>query len=295
MNANSQTILPFNAAILSWDEVLANGRSAVDETGELRTMNPAHLPPEPDLPDIYALCPGCDEHSGGGIFPAAELLLSDVCPAGQRLRGSAAGQYFEEKEDPSVEREGSTEVVLRRRGSARPSSLLNFRSLLKNWARSRWQALASRSRNEEKGDATEHHRRRVTMDCDASAASPMGSQALRSSASLLLLHDTTVSRSSSCLALNRKAWRTRPDPDFQQVANADNRLRGGSFPRFEALTPESSPDAGPRFSLTRVQALCSGYVETQKLRITRAWFFRRRAAVCRSRLSRIANAASSIS
>jgi hypothetical protein len=203
VNANPQTILPFASATLSWDEVLANGRSAVDETGELRTTNPAHLPPEPDLPDIYALCPGCDEHSGGGIFPAAELLLSDVCPAGQRLRGSAAGQYFEEKEDPSVEREGSTEAVLRRRSSTRPSSLLN--------------------------------------------------------------------------------------------SHADNRLRGGSFPRFEALTPESSPDAGPRFSLTRVQALCSGYVETQKLRITRAWFFRRRAAICRSRLSRIANAASSIS
>ncbi len=203
MNAGPQQILPFASAVLSWDEVLANGRRAVDETGELRTSNPAHLPPEPDLPDIYALCPGCEEHPGGGIFPAAELLRSDACPAGRRLRSSAAGQHFEEKEDRPAEREGSAVPVLRRRNSALPSSLLKL--------------------------------------------------------------------------------------------HADDRLRGGSFPRFEALTPESLPETGPRFSLTRGAALCSRWMETQKLRVARAWFFRRRAAVCRSRLSRIANAASSIS
>jgi len=203
MNAGPQTILPFAATELAWDEVLANGRRALDENGELRTHNPAHLPPEPELPDIYALCPGCPEHPGGGIFPAADLARSEACPAGQRLRRRSAAIHFEEKEGPTAEREGSAAMALMRRNPARPSSLLD--------------------------------------------------------------------------------------------SAADDRLRSDPFPRNGSLTRGSSPETGPRFPLTRPLQLCSRWMEAQKLRVARIWYFRRRASVCRRRLSRIASAASSIS
>lgn len=203
MNASPQTLLPFASPELGWDEILANGRRALDAYGELRTQYPAHLPPVADLPRIYALCPGCPEHPSGGIFPAVELVRSRACPAGRRLRGGAAGTLFEEKEDPAAEREGSAGAVLKRRDPTLPSSLLD--------------------------------------------------------------------------------------------SVADDRLRSGPFPRNESLTPGSTPETGPRFALTRPWGLCSRWLETQRLRLARAWYFRRRAAVCRRRLSRIASAASSIS
>jgi hypothetical protein len=202
VNASPQRILPFASSAISWDEVLANGQGAINEKGELRT-NPAHLPPEPELPDIYALCPGCEEHPGGGIFPASELARSQSCPAGQRLRAGAAGSRFEEKEGRPADREGSAVTALKRRNSTLPSSLLDL-----------------------------------------------------------------------C---------------------ADDRLRGGSFPQDEALTLGSHPETGLRFFLTRPLDLCSRWIEAQRLHVARVWFFRRRAGICRKRLSRIANVASSIS
>jgi len=205
-----QQVLQFAAApavpaAIDLDEALANARRADTTNREFRENNPAHLPPESRLPDLYALCPGCQLHPGGGIYPAEELLRSEGCPAGARLRAQlSAEDLLEEGEGRRAEREGPPDPVLKRRDSALPSSLLDL--------------------------------------------------------------------------------------------SATDRLRGGSFTRSEALTPESLPETGHRRSpLIRAMELCSHGLEGLRVRVGRAWYFHRRAAVCRKRLSRIASAASSYS
>ena len=87
-----QQILRFDAApeAIGLDEALANARRAQTSTREFRGENPAHLPPESRLPDLYALCPGCQLHPGGGIYPAEELAanLSDLREAVADRRAS---------------------------------------------------------------------------------------------------------------------------------------------------------------------------------------------------------------
>ena len=206
MNSVRQQALQFSMvpAAINFEEALANARGAVEKDREFRVNNPAHLPPESRLPDLYALCPGCDLHPGGGIYPADELLRSEGCPAGERLRGQlAAEQLFEEEEGRRVEREGPPAPVMKRREPPLPSSLLDF--------------------------------------------------------------------------------------------SATDRLRGGPQSHSETLTPGSPSESGRRLLLTRPRQLCSRGLERLRARASRAWYFHRRAAICRKRLSRIASAASSFS
>jgi hypothetical protein len=68
----------------------------------------AHLPGNEEIPEIYALCPGCEVHPGGGIYPAAELVRAEGCLAGERLRANiqVGNEYAGGGECHRAEREG---------------------------------------------------------------------------------------------------------------------------------------------------------------------------------------------
>lgn len=120
---------------LSLEEALANARAAMNEKSRgFRKENPAHLPSDPEHPELYALCPGCKVHPAGGIYPAVELLRERSCPTGERLaRDGAAGESSGEKESPAGDREGSLCSTFMR--SAQPSSSLLLDSGAKGWLR----------------------------------------------------------------------------------------------------------------------------------------------------------------
>lgn len=80
----------------------------------------AHLPASPGGPEIYALCPGCQVHPDGGIFPAAELARAEGCPTGRRVSDTHAELVGGEK-CRGAEREGSAHP-----GSAGRSSSAHF-------------------------------------------------------------------------------------------------------------------------------------------------------------------------
>lgn len=98
-------------AELDLAEALATARRALAEAGSRNDDGGsrgirAHLPKSPGGPEIYALCPGCEVHPGGGIFPAAELARAEGCPTGAHL--PAKDNAFTEGEGRRrAEREGS--------------------------------------------------------------------------------------------------------------------------------------------------------------------------------------------
>jgi len=81
---------------LALGEALANARRALAAGGDTIHGGPrndqAHLPPDSGGPELYALCPGCQVHPAGGIFPAGQLVRAEGCPAGRRLAEALAAK-----------------------------------------------------------------------------------------------------------------------------------------------------------------------------------------------------------
>jgi hypothetical protein len=113
---------------VGFEEALANARAflaapkhgtaeANMKTGAFRSK-PVHLPDRPEGPEIYALCPGCELHPGGGIFPASELVRAEGCPTGDRL--TAASDSCGEGECRGADREGSALPGTERADAPRP-------------------------------------------------------------------------------------------------------------------------------------------------------------------------------
>ena len=112
---------------LSLEEALANARRSLGQDhddGDFRGKK-AHLPGIPEGPEIYALCPGCKVHPGGGIFPAAELARAEGCPTGAHLPG-ANDTLIEGEECRRAEREGSAHPGPESRNSDSRFSPSNF-------------------------------------------------------------------------------------------------------------------------------------------------------------------------
>ncbi len=206
---------------LSFDEALANAHafiiSDVAETNSAAdTSNtndgifrskPVHLPDRPEGPEIYALCPGCELHPGGGIFPAAELRRAEGCPTGERLAMTAAS--------------GETPV-------------------------------------------------------GGSASWPAGKA------------NDPIFGKGRCRGADREglalSGTERPDVSLPFL-----------FPNFSAAsvaTVAASALAAAGFALTTPWRLCSGAWDGALRRLRRVWYFHRRRAICRDRLSQIANSPS---
>jgi hypothetical protein len=211
------------AAALNADEALANasrwakGDPAMRRPGAspaadraptltgVSRINEAHLPAKPGGPEFYALCPGCEVHQDGGIFPVAELVRAEDCPTGRRLLGDGVGgqALAAEEECRRAEREGSARSGTKGRDPSLPSSLPAF-------FRSAPRAIA-------------------------------------------LSEAVSTASAASMIDLGRRSV------------------------------------AALRLFLTAPWRLCSGGAAQLERRLRRAWYFHRRRAVCRRRLSRIAS------
>ena len=123
------------AMTVSLDEATANVRAflAARSSGAADTQNgifrskPVHLPDRPEGPEIYALCPGCELHPGGGIFPASELIRVEGCPTGDRIAAGRA-QQFGEGECRGADWEGAALP-----GAERPDTPFPFLSPISNF------------------------------------------------------------------------------------------------------------------------------------------------------------------
>ncbi len=118
--------LPRRPRALGLAEALANarrqlaGQSAAPQPSLHGGSRPgAHLPGKPGGPEIYALCPGCEVHPGGGIYPADELVRAEGCHTGRQM--SAARDSYGERECRQAEWEGSARPGTERRDAPLPS------------------------------------------------------------------------------------------------------------------------------------------------------------------------------